>query len=145
MRTFNLPLAVYGTFSINMDNGSVNLANENPDGFGPGRVGFSLRSGNTVRFELSYVGTDLNYSINDDLGQRSSGIPVTDGGLFLAFTVTGAGDSYSATITRNGDAPVTFTGTLEQGGSIDNVRLYNRYAGSAASRILYFNRLQIKQ
>lgn len=143
IRPFTLPLAVGSTFSIDMDNGTVSLANENPGGFGPGKVGFSLRSGNTVRFELFISGTALNYSIDDGAGPHSTGIPFTDGGLRVALTVTGAGDTYSATVTRNGGAPMTFNGPLRIGSSIDNVRLYNRYAGSAVARELYFNSLGI--
>ncbi len=143
IRPFSAPLAVGSTITIDMDNGTVSLANENPGGFGPGRVGLSLRSGATVRFELFYAGADLNYSINDSQGAHSSGVPFTDGGLRFVLTVTGTGNTYFAIITRNGSAPITFTGTLQGSGPIDNVRLYDRFAGAISARQLFFNRLQI--
>ena len=70
-------------------------------------------------------------------------MPLTYNGLELAFTRT-ALNGFSLLIKPNGGSETTVTGELpETGGSLDQIVLYNRTAGSGASHDVFFNSMQI--
>jgi glycogen operon protein len=124
------------TFTISMDNGTVD-AN--------GSVGFSLENcqnnansvdpGNYL-FQFYINGSQKDYFINDAAGGTDTGIPYTENGLTIAFTL-GAGTAYSVTIMpAGGGTPTPLSGKLANpssgGQAITQVRLFN-YQDQAAS------------
>jgi hypothetical protein len=151
-RPFMGSLAVGQTTTLNMDNGFV-------DSGPPGIVGFSLMNADPVssnalfstlpntntRFAFSFTGGDTNYKIalGDGMGSYNTidtGTGFTDGGLSLAFTLTGA-NTFSLRI-NSGSA---ISGTL--GGSssdaLNGIALFNYVAGSGSSNDAFFNSLAI--
>ncbi|PWU09015.1 MAG: hypothetical protein C5B50_28095 [Verrucomicrobia bacterium] len=142
LRSFNMPLAVGQTFKVDMDNGYINNASQNGGSKGPGIVGVSLRNGNSDRFVFYFQGGDTQYRINDSSSGRATGIPFTDGGLHIELKLLGP-DTYTVTITPNGGATTTLTGTLSNSGSIGVVRLFNSSAGFGSAHDAYFNSLLV--
>ncbi len=138
IRPFNGTLAVGQTFQIAMDNG-YELSSQS--------CGFGLRAGGiTNRFEFYFIGGSNDYYIHDGRGlNQDTGIPFSDQGLQIAFTLTGP-DSYSLTVNPVGADntfnPTTITGTLTgtAGSGIDRVRLFDYNPGASSPTLdLFFN------
>src|ERR1019366_2717226 len=82
VRPFSAPLVAGNTFKIDMDNGTVNTPAQNGGAIGPGRVGFTLRSGLTNCLTFYFIGDDSQYRIDDGASTGfGTGIAYTDGGL----------------------------------------------------------------
>jgi hypothetical protein len=121
------------------------------NGFVDGTVGFVLRNGsdtsnknNGQRFEFLFIGGGADYSAFGS-SFDDTGVGYTEGGLNLAFTLTGA-DSYSLSISNHANQLVTIhTGTLggTAGNGIDSIALYNQNAGEGGAADAYFNSLAI--
>jgi len=133
-------LNVGQTFEIYMDNG-----------YNDGVVGFVLRTGNDTtsknngqRFEFLHVHGAPTYAAYSTVYSNST-VGYTEGGLKVAFTLTGA-DTFSVTITDlTGNASQTITGALAgtSGSGIDSVALYDENTHSDASWDLYFNKMSV--
>jgi hypothetical protein len=129
----NGPLQVGETFSIAMDNGTVQ---------GGASVGFFLDTNFNpfdAGFPLIFRSTGGTYSAVDSAGVRPTGIPTTEDGLRVAVTLTSP-TTYSLAI--NG-AP-TLTGTF--GGTnpmITSLILFNGNAGAGPSADAFFNSLSV--
>jgi len=136
IRPFGQPVYVNNQVVLTMDNGYVDNGSV---------VGLGLQSGATNRFEFYFVGGNTNYSINDSINARNTGIPWTDQGLALTFTLTSTNTYSLAVISNPGGSPpgtnYIITGTLEGATNslIDRVRLFNASAGSDSTHDLYFS------
>ncbi len=135
---FASPLAVGQTFSIDFENGFIN---------GGGTVGIGLQdpSGNN-RLEFFFIGGQTAYTIQTTNG-ITTGIPFTDTGLHLTFTLASA-DSINVTITGLNGNTNSFTtngipleGTL--GSAIAQVRLFNFNSGGGAPNNAFYNNLAL--
>jgi hypothetical protein len=131
------------TFRLSMDNGYINNVHD-PQG-GGGEVGFNLRSTTTDRFQF-LIGDYGKYQYVDGTSFHDTGINQTESGLDLVFTLTGV-DTYSFSMIFAGTTITnTFTGTLNNSGLINDVRVYaqNTYRGfGAASDYAYFNSMSL--
>jgi hypothetical protein len=127
------PLSIGDTFSIAMDNGFVNSG---------GSVGFMLGNNldpyNFQAFQF-LAPNALDYAVFDNDGLHDTGVPITNDGVTVAVTLTGA-DTYSVAI--NGTQ--TLTGTLRGANTdLSSVLIYNGNAGSGASHDVFFNSMAI--
>ena len=134
LRQFQCPLTTNDTLKLDMDNGLVVI---------PGKVGFSLRSGNSIRFQFYCTGGQPNYQIDESSGtQINTTIPVTADGLHLVFTVLDNANHYGL----SGPGWAISGGTLSGTGPIDRIVLFDYGAGGSGSdqpNDVYFNSLQI--
>ena len=148
-RTFDDPLSAAGdSFTVGFENGYID-----PDG----KVGFSLRNGNTTdltddyntdaRMQFYFNGGDGNFTLVDGDGVLDTGVAFTFFGVEVTVTLTSA-DTYDLSILRYdeaGDATpelTTITGrTLAGSGTIDSLALFNRDAAQQSD--LFFNKLGI--
>ena len=87
-------LGIGQKLSIDMDNGFIDSGRT---------VALRLLVGGAIRFELQFVGGNSNYSVVGGGGTVDTGLPFTDGGLHVEFTLTGV-DTYSVGITRLADS-----------------------------------------
>lgn len=137
-------LAVGQSLLLDMDNGLIDAGQSD---------GFTLRSGGCSndpscynvgeRFEFLIIGGGSDYQVIDAGGQHDLGVAFTGTGLHLVFTLTGT-DAYTLlTIDNATSATNTWSGTLAGSGTLDNIALYNRNAGSGSANDCYFNSLQI--
>lgn len=115
IRPFTSALSTGQTFSILMKNGWIWESG--------GSVGVALRSSGSTVWELYFNGGNTNYSSSSGL----TDIPWTDGGVDVAFTITGP-TSYAVEVTPVGGATRTYTGSYA--GSIDNVRAWSYQNGT---------------
>jgi hypothetical protein len=148
-RAFSRSVPIGAIFSIAMDNGYV--SSNSP-------VGFALRNGdssssvnsetNGMRFLFEYVGSSSSnsYQVVDNNGRYPIGVPFTDTGLNLLFTLTSA-DTYTLLVINNasGATNATVNGTLAgiAGGALNSIALFNNSAGAGSAYNLFFNSLQI--
>jgi len=142
LRTFSGGLVVGQTFTMEMDNGNINgpYANNNVvevqlmNASGVRRWGVHFRGG---------AGEYQTYDASNLSFERGTGLGFTDGGLRIAFTLTGA-NTYSVTLTRiTAGGTVTQTGTLAASGDIDRVFVLVRSAGSGCNFDAFWNKMQI--
>jgi len=129
------------SFSIDIDSGYDNA---------PESGGFGLQNtaNNNNRFEFFHAAGQANYQINDNTANFDTGIPFSDGGIRVVFTLTAA-NTYSVSITRLAtSATTTFTGrTLggTTGSGIDRLRVFrfsNRGDDTGAND-WYFNNISL--
>ncbi len=148
-RTFDNSLAAAGdSFSVAFENGFIDSG---------GKLGFTLRNGNTTaltddydtdaRMQFFFEGGDGNFTLIDGDGELDTGVGFTFFGVEVTVTLTGA-DTYDLDILRYAEAddpaPVltSITGrTLAGIGSIDSLALFNRDSFNQSD--LFFNRLGI--
>jgi hypothetical protein len=128
-------LQVGQTLRLDFDNGNVDT----------GSVGFGIRSGVTDRFDFFYSpGGNNTYKVaGSSVQETSQGF--TDDGMRTYFTLTGA-NTYSFTVDWLGlgtGADETFTGTLQNTGTIDTVRLYNFSTNGDPGGNAFYNSLQV--
>jgi hypothetical protein len=138
IRSFSNSLNVTDTFSLAMDNGSVDSGRT---------VGFALQNGSGSNlFEFFFVGGATNYQVNAANVVSSGAAGFTNAGLQLSFTLTDA-DSFSFTIDRLADGlgtnVVTATGDLLTTGAVSRFRLFNANAGPNGERDLFFNSFEV--
>ncbi|OQY48537.1 MAG: hypothetical protein B6242_02020, partial [Anaerolineaceae bacterium 4572_78] len=135
VRTFDTPLSIGTVFYLSVDNGYIDSNNGES-------VGFGLRNNsNENLFEFYFQGGDTNYTVNDNGGTTDTGLPFSDEGLTIVFTLTSA-STYKVTIDLLDGGNGTFTGNLMNpagGQTISEVRLFNYDAGSETSKDAYFN------
>ncbi len=148
-RTFDDPLSDSGdSFTVAFENGFIDTN---------GKVGFTLRNGNTTaltddyntdaRLEFFFNGGDGNFTIVDADGEFDTGVPFTFFGVEVSVTLTSA-DSYDIEILRFDEANdatpeiTTINGrTLTGSGSIDSLAIFSRDAATQSD--LFFNNLSI--
>ena len=133
-RLLTSALATGQTFHVAFDNGFI----DNGTGVG---VGLQNSSGETL-WQFYFNGGDTNYNLSGISG--GSGIPFTDAGMDIAFTLTGP-TNFSVQISPNGSAVKTFTGNLEPNANsaITLFRAWNYAAGSGSDHDVFFNRMMI--
>jgi hypothetical protein len=121
-------------FSIDMDNGNVDVGAEN---------GFRLlqASGTNDIFKFYFLGGQSNYKYWDSTGENDTGIPFTLTGLRVE-VLPGSSSGYTLVVTPCGGTPWQFFGTLPAG-AIDQVLLECNNAGGncAGCDNLYFNNI----
>ncbi len=132
-------LLVGQSVSIDMDVGFIDAG----DRF----VGFELDAAGFDRFQFRFQGGDANFEYgNVSDGYVSTGIPFTDEGLSILFTLTGA-DSYDLSVTRLSDGQqfdfLSQTLGGPSGSGIDRVEIFNREAGFGLDHNAYFNNLAV--
>lgn len=131
-RPFNSALQVGQTFHVKMRNGNVDT--------GAG-IGIALQNatGDTL-WQFFFNGGDTYYSITDG----TTDIGWTDGGLEVAFTLTGE-STFSAKILPYGSTEKTYTGNLEThvDQDIAQFRAWNNFAGTGEASDYYINDLRI--
>ena len=139
IRDFSVALQLGNMVHIEMDNGFIS---------GGGTVGFGLQNAGSGlnRLEVFFVGGGTNYIVQDNGGSQNTGIPFSDEGFDVDFTLTGV-DSYSITITPLDLAfsASTINGTLSgtPGEDVDRVRVFNANAGAGAGNDVFYNNLQV--
>lgn len=151
-RSFSKPIASAQSFVVSFEVGPFEkkFATDAP---GSGSVGVTLRTGNEAnstddynkgaRFEFgTYAGTP-NYQIYDGEENHDTGIPFSDGGVKLKFTLVTA-DTYDLDVTTLGDQKTkTLSGRKlagTAGGSIDSFCLFDR---NWEKNDAYFNDFQV--
>jgi hypothetical protein len=142
IRAYSNSLNVGDTFSIDMDNGSIDSG---------GTVGFGLQnsSGNNLA-EFFFVGGQSNYTLSASNVSLASGSAqgFTNQGLRLAFTLTGA-TSLSVTIDQLANGPgvdAIYTANLFNltgGQAIAQLRLFNANAGFNGDHVAFFNNFSV--
>ena len=137
VRPFSADVAVGGTVSFSMDNGSVQTG---------GTVGWGVQnsSGNNL-LEFYFIGGGSEYKTNDNTGEHGTGIGFTSAGLTMQFTLQTA-TSYQLVVTPNGGSSSTFSGNLKNpagGQSVHQLRLFNANAGGGSSNDAFFNSLGV--
>ena len=146
-RTFDSDLLEGDRVIVDIDNGFINSG---------GVVGLSfLNAANREKFWFQFLGGGSDYTIIDGSGSRSTGIPFTDEGLRIAFTMgtVGVSSAYSVTISAIGadgppGLPVVFSGNLFGSAldpieSIDRIQFFNQAAGDGSTFDLFANRLTV--
>lgn len=139
-RSLDAPLSVGKTFTISMDNGSVNSG---------GVVGISLQtSSGSNRFELYFSGGASNYTVNSGNGEENSGVGHTTGGLRVEFKLTGANNA-DVRIYRLQDSTTTESYfqnlPLKTTGDIYRVRAFNYQAGGGDGNNFYVNSMGVPE
>ena len=144
----NGPLPVGGTFQIDLDNGFIDTNSS---------VGLVIRNGNVssspsdfeagARFEFVLIGGDSSnsYKIVDAQGLQNIGVPFTDTGLHLVFTLNTTNTYTLLTIDNASNKTNTFAGALTgpAGSTLDSIALYNLNAGVGAAHDCFFNSLAV--
>ena len=136
VRPFNGPLVPGDLFEVDLDTGFIDSG---------GTVGLFLQNaaGDSL-FQFFFGGGNTNYIVNDGSGERDTGVPFTQDGLSLDFTLTDA-DSYEFTVISFSGPTATITGDLI--GSVDpavsRLRLFNTNAGAGDEHNFFANGLAI--
>jgi hypothetical protein len=151
-RPFSEALAIGDSFSFLMENGRIEKKFESDDS-APGSIGLTLRTSNAADspadyrrdavFEFSYEEGKDNYQIHDGAspGQADTGIPVTDSGVIVTVTITGAA-TYDLEFQTAADKKLTkLSGRkLAAAGAITSLAIFNRDGERTDA---FFNGLQI--
>lgn len=127
-RPFGAALAVGDTFSIAIDNGSID------NGHSAG-IGLQTAGGDNL-WEFYFVGGDSTYTMNGG----ATDIGFTSGGLTIEFTLTSA-STYSAVITPLAGSARTYTGSFS--GTIARFHAWHYSASGGEDYNFYFNDLKI--
>ena len=127
-RPFSSALAVGDTFSIAIDNGSIDNAHSTG-------IGLQTAGGANV-WEFYFVGGDSTYKLNGG----ETDIPHTSGGLTIEFTLTSA-STYRAVITPLGGSARTYTGSFS--GTIARFHAWHYSTNGGEDHNFYFNDLKI--
>ena len=141
IRSFNTPLAVGGSISFSMDNGSINS-------LGPTvGIGIQNASGENL-MEFYFRGGQSFYELNDLTGSNTStGLSFSRKGLDLIITRTAAG-TYSINIVRKENSASAIFNNRNlfnpAGGQVPaQIRFFNFNAGNGGDFNAYFNNLKI--
>jgi hypothetical protein len=151
-RAFSEPLAVGDSFSFMMENGRIEKKFEIDDP-APGSIGLTLRSSNAADspndynkdaiFEFDCEEGKDNYQIHDGTGadQADSGVPLTDSGVIVTVTISGA-DTYDLEIQTAADKKLTKLPRRKLGraGAITSLTIFNRDGEKTNA---FFNGLQV--
>jgi hypothetical protein len=130
-RNFDGSLAIGESFSLDLDNDP-----------GSGEPGFRLYPGmGDFRFRFRYSPFFGTYQVVDADGFVPLGIPGTDEGLRVEFTLTGA-DTYALAVTPAGGATSVHSGTLASAGAIVRLALVGS-GEDATRRDTFFNNLSV--
>lgn len=122
-RLFSTPLGAGDVFTLRVDNNFIASGSQ---------VGFALTdSSGAVRVRFYFVGGETTYRITDAVTGRNSGVPWTNAGLAVTFTLLSESE-YSLTV-----GGTTITGTLAFGGSVSRLLVENNNAGSGVGHNLY--------
>lgn len=139
LRPFNGALSVGQSFRVQLDNGLI----------GAGEVGVRLldaMNASAVQWEFGFASGQTNYQFRDAgslFSTADSGIPFTDDGLELLFTLEGP-TNYTLEVTSLGNGKITtHTGTLADADPIVGVSLFNDDAGLGPDYDAFFNRLAV--
>jgi hypothetical protein len=113
-RPFEKPLETGDTFSLVMDNGRFERRFDKDDPQ-PGRIGFSLRSGNDseiwdqyeldARLVFGFFEGEENYQLLDGSDSPDTGVPFSPTGLYVGVKLTGP-DTYDIEIKTLGEAQI---------------------------------------
>ena len=140
LRPFNGWLNRGQSFKVRMDNGFVGAG---------GKVGVRLldaMDASAIQWDFYFAGGLANYQFRDAgslFGVADSGIPYTDAGLELQFTLTGPTNFTLQVITLADGVRHTFSGTLSDADPILGVSLYNDNAGLGPDYDAFFNQAEI--
>jgi hypothetical protein len=151
-RAFEKPLQTGDSFSFMMKNGQFEKKFDKDDP-SLGSVGVVLRSGNANSsvndynkdplFEFGYYQGKGNYQIYDGSGadKTDSGIPLSDGGVSVTVTITGA-DTYDLEIQTMKDKNVTkLPGRkLSASAAVQSMAVFDR---NGEKYDVYFNQFQV--
>ena len=127
-RPFSNSLAVGDTFSVAIDNGSIDNAHSSG-------IGLQTAGGDNI-WEFYFVGGDPTYTMNGG----GTDIGWTDGGLTIEFTLTSS-TTYSAVITPLGGSARTYTGSFT--GTIARFHAWHSSATGGEDHNFYFNDFRI--
>jgi 1,4-alpha-glucan branching enzyme len=127
VRPFRSGLHVGDTFSVRFENNWIESG-------GTVGIGFQNRFGQNL-FEYFFVGGGTNYTVNDSLGVRNTGLPWSDQAQVLAFTLT-APLSYAFTV--NGASAMSGSFMDSSEAVVDRIRIFNSNAGGGWERNVYF-------
>jgi hypothetical protein len=124
-------------FTVRMDNGWQDNGSY---------VGFGLQNATGENLvELYFFGGGSDYRLNDNAGERPTGIPFTDEGISVQLTLL-TPTTYQIIITSLAGGGTTMTGTLRNpagGQAISRLRLFNSNAGGGGQRDAYFNSINV--
>jgi len=143
------PLRVGQSFAISLDTGNIDPTFT---------CGFALRNGSSQRFEIDstrnarfqflYNSSDPtnSYKVVDAAGQYNIGVPFTDTGLRLVFTLNSV-DTYTLLVIDNasGATNATVNGTLATatGSTLDSFAIFNNHNTTAQRDTLFINSLSV--
>ncbi|NNK60242.1 MAG: HYR domain-containing protein, partial [Flavobacteriaceae bacterium] len=134
VRFFDTPMSSGDTFSILMDNGSINNL---------GTVGFALQNASAGNLlEFYFIGGQSNYYLNSLGGQTDTGIPFTDQGLSLSFTLVSATDVIVEITQLASNTVSTYNLEVLNPGdqTIGKIRMFNANAGGGNDQ--FFNNIK---
>lgn len=122
-RLFTAPLGARDVFTLRFDNNFIANGSQ---------AGFALTDSNgAVRFRFYFTGGETTYRVADTVAGRNTGIPWTDAGLAVTFTLLSESE-YSLTV-----GGTTLTGTLASGGSVSRLLVENNNAGAGSGHNVY--------
>lgn len=147
-RAFSKPLGVGESFSFTMEHDRFEKKFDS-DSSAAGAIGITLRTGDqagsiedynkNARFEFGIYGGQANYQIYDGEENHDTGVPFTDAGLSIKFTLLTA-DTYDLEITTLADKKTTKLSNRKlggaSGGSLDSFCIFDRNGEKADA---YFN------
>jgi len=133
IRPFATPLQTGQTVRVTLQNNWISTN-------GPS-VGFALQNNSDSLFECYFSGGETSYRVTDSLGNRDTGVPYTDQGIVIEFTLTGP-TNYSAQIAGTGIGG-DLVGRADM--SIRRLRFWNYSAGGGEEYNAYFNDLEVTE
>lgn len=153
-RAFGKPLAPGMSFSFLFKHGEIVKKYDNDDP-APGSAGVVLRTGNAnaspdeynraARFEFGMYEGQGNYQIFDGEKKQDTGIPTSDGGLSVTFTLVTA-DTYDLEVTKlDGKKTITIKGRKlggAAGAPIESFAIFNR---DGEKNDTFFNGFQVSR
>jgi hypothetical protein len=152
-RSLKKPLAVGETFSFLLEHDAIERKFDR-DASGGGAIGLVLRTGHTsddvaayhhgARFEFGVYEGRATYSLYDGEATHDTGIPLTDAGLSVSFTLL-TPDTYELEITTLATRNVTKLPPRKLGGAagtrIGSFTIFNRDGEKSDA---FFNGFQVK-
>lgn len=140
LRPFNGWLSQGQSFRVKLDNGFVQSG---------GKVGVRLldaMDASAIQWDFYFAGGQTNYQFRDAaslFGVRDTGIPYSDAGLDLLFTLTGP-TNFSLRVTTLGNGSSFFyDGTFADADPIVGVSFYNDNAGLGPDYDAFFNQAAV--
>jgi hypothetical protein len=133
-RAFNGALSVGQHLQFRFDNGWIDTG---------GSV-LIILEGAEDRLGFRFEGGLQNYELDDNTGSVDTGIPFTDEGMLIDFSLA-TPDTYVLSVAPNGGTLRTFTGPLmgTAGVGIDAIHFFNGSAGPFSQRDMFVNSLAI--
>ncbi|MBS0660494.1 MAG: hypothetical protein JSR82_19915 [Verrucomicrobia bacterium] len=153
-RAFSKPLAVGMSFSFLFLHSEI-VKKFDHDDPAPGSSGVTLRTGNAngsagdynkgARFEFGVYEGQGNYQIYDGEKKQDTGIPTSEGGLSVTFTLVSA-DTYDLEVTKlDGKRTTTLKGRKlggAAGGALESFCIFNR---DGEKNDIFFNGFQVSK